>query len=110
MKLNWLKNISGTVLALSLIGVGGAIAQEEPNYSEWDSDGNSELSYEEWDAGFDDEGVFETWDADGDGLLSEDEYGEGVFNAYDDNDDTVLEEPEFGDYGDDLGDEGFWDV
>lgn len=111
MKRDWLQSIGGVVLALSLVGAGSALANEEElNYSDWDTDGVEGISYEEWDEGFDDEGIFESWDADGDGLLSEDEYGEGIYDAYDDDDDDIIEEPEFGDYGDDIGDEGFWDV
>nr|WP_297457765.1 hypothetical protein [uncultured Halomonas sp.] len=109
MKRDILQSIGGLVLAFSLVGAGSALAQEQ-NYSDWDTDGNDGISYEEWNAGFDHESVFEEWDADGNGTLDNDEYGQGVYDAYDDNGDGVIDEPEFGDYGDDIGDEGFWDV
>lgn len=56
------------------------------------------------------ETAYNDWDADGDGNLSEDEFNEGVYAGYDQDDSGVIEEPEFGDYGDDIGDGGFWDV
>lgn len=109
MKINWLKNISGALLAISMVGIGGAIAQEE-NYSNWNTDGNEGLSYEEWDSGFDDEGIFDSWDSDGNGTLTEEEYNRGVYDSYDANNDGMIDEEEFGDYNDDRGDGGFWDV
>ncbi|MEO3433870.1 hypothetical protein [Inquilinus sp. CAU 1745] len=94
--------------ALALMAATPAMAQEA--YDDWDADANGTLEMEEFNTGFYDNGVFDSWDMDDDGLLSEDEFGEGVYNGYDVDDSGVLEEPEFGDYGDDLGDEGFWDV
>lgn len=108
MTMTWLKTTTAASFALALMAAAPAVAQE--NYDDWDSDGSETLEMEEFNTGFSENGIFDDWDMDDDGLLSEDEFGEGVYNGYDANDDGVLDEPEFGDYGDDLGDEGFWDV
>lgn len=112
MTMSWLKttlkSTAATSFVLALMTAAPAVAQE--NYTDWDSDGSEALEMEEFNTGFGDSGIFDDWDLDDDGALSEDEFGEGVYNGYDVNDDGVLDEPEFGDYGDDLGDEGFWDV
>lgn len=105
---SWMKTTTAAGFALALMTAAPAMAQEA--YDDWDADASGALEMEEFNTGFYDNGVFDAWDADDDGLLSEDEFGEGVFDGYDIDDSGVLEEPEFGDYGDDLGDEGFWDV
>ncbi|GHG21136.1 hypothetical protein [Paracoccus aerius] len=107
-----LKKIAGLGAVLAALAASPAMAQ---NMTEWDSDGDGALNQEEfgtgWNSAFgEDETAFSTWDGDDDGALSEDEYNAGVFNSYDRDDSGVIEEPEFGDVGDDLGDEGFWDV
>lgn len=107
-----LKKIAGVGVILVALVAAPAAAQE---MTEWDSDGDSTLNQEEfntgWGSSFEDgKSAFSTWDGDGDGALSEDEYNTGVFNSYDDDGSGAIEEPEFGDVGDDMGDEGFWDV
>ena len=42
--------------------------------------------------------------------ITEDELTEGIFSGYDDDGTGFIEEPELTDIGDDMGDEGFWDV
>ena len=55
-------------------------------------------------------GMLGEWDTDGDAALSEDEFSTGVFGEYDQDGTGIIEEPELTDIGDDMGDEGFWDV
>lgn len=110
MKRNWIHAIGGTLVAFSLLGAGGAFAQENNNFNDWDSDGSGAIDFEEWDAGFDDEGVFDSWDANDDNMLDDNEYGEGIYNTYDQDESGDLSEDEYGDFNDDAGDEGFWDV
>ena len=50
------------------------------------------------------------WDTDGDGANSEDEFTTGVYGEYDEDESGVIEQPELTGVGDDMGDEGFWDV
>lgn len=89
-------------------------------YENWDTDADGALSQTEYDAGLGENDaafeerfgadVFNTWDADNSGALSEQEYCNAAYAGYDADESNVIEEPEFGDVGDDMGDEGFWDV
>lgn len=89
-------------------------------FDDWDANDDDMLSREELDQGIgENEQAFSArfgsdpiadWDADGDEALSEDEFYEGTYSVYDADDNDVIEEPEFGDLGDDMGDQGFWDV
>ncbi|GHB13679.1 EF-hand domain-containing protein [Modicisalibacter luteus] len=109
MKRTWINGLGGTLIAFSMLSAGSAFAQEN-GFSEWDSDGDGVVNYEEFDAGFDDEGLYNSWDANGDNMLDEQEYGEGIYNTYDRDGSGDWSEDEYGDFGDDAGDEGFWDV
>lgn len=106
----------------------GAIDQNEWNtrwseagvYDSWDANDDDALSEEEWTAGIGDneeafderfgETAYDDWDLDDDGALTGDEFSEGVFAGYDADGSGAIEEPEFGDVGDDMGDEGLFDV
>lgn len=76
----------------------------------WDIDGDGVILREEFDQGFADWGTFATFDTDADGFVTEDEFVAEIFVSYDDDFDGIIEEPELTDIGDDMGDEGFWDV
>jgi hypothetical protein len=96
-----------TALALSLFAA-PALAQEA--YEDWDSNSDAAIDENEFGTGFGDTGIYDEWDADDDGNLTEEEFNAGVYGGYDDDDSGVLEEPELGDVGDDLGDEGLFDI
>lgn len=80
------------------------------DYEAWDIDGDGILLSNEFADGFGEIGTLGEWDIDGDGALSEDEFSTGVFGEYDADGTGLIEEPELTDIGDDMGDEGFWDV
>lgn len=109
MKRTWINGIGGTLVTFSLLSAGSAFAQEA-GFSEWDTNGDGAVGYEEFDSGFDDEGAFNSWDANDDNMLDEQEYGEGIFGLYDEDGNGDLTEDEYGDFNDDAGDNGFWDV
>ena len=89
-------------------------------YDKWDANDDGNVSQDEWNAAIGDnstafnerfgETAWDDWDADDNDMLTNEEFQTGAFGAYDDNDDNYIDEPEFGDYGDDIGDGGFWDV
>lgn len=83
-----------------------AVASLEP----WDVDGDGVILRNEFLDGFREWGTFGEFDLDVDGFVTEGEFAEGVFARYDDDLDGIIEEPELTDIGDDMGDEGFWDV
>lgn len=76
----------------------------------WDVDGDGILLRNEFVDGFAPERTMAQWDTDNSDSLSEEEFARGVFRMYDENSDGVIDEPELHDIGDDMGDEGFWDV
>lgn len=76
----------------------------------WDIDGDGVILSNEFRDGWGEVGMLGEWDTDGDGGLSEEEFTTGVYGEYDEDGSGVIEEPELTDIGDDMGDEGFWDV
>ena len=94
------------------MGATGFWGDEEDgyDYQAWDIDGDGVILSNEFADGWGEVGMLGEWDVDGDGALSEDEFTTGVYGEYDDDDSGVIEEPELTDIGDDMGDEGFWDV
>lgn len=102
-----LKKLTLASVAAALLTASPVLAQE---MTEWDGDGDGAVSEEEFGTGFGEVGTYDGWDADGDGMLSEDEFNSGVFGGYDSDDSGVIEEPEFGDVGDDIGDGGLFDI
>ncbi|GGK54707.1 hypothetical protein [Salinarimonas ramus] len=106
----------------------GSISETEWNtgwsdagvYDAWDANDDNAISEDEWTAGVGEneelwnerfgETAYGDWDADDDGALTEEEFGSGVYAGYDADESGVIEEPEFGDAGDDIGDEGLFDV
>ncbi|MFZ3585190.1 hypothetical protein ACOI1H_24095 [Loktanella sp. DJP18] len=80
------------------------------DYQAWDVDGDGVILSNEFADGWGETGMFGEFDVDTDGALSEDEFSNGVFGQYDEDGTGIIEEPELTDIGDDMGDEGFWDV
>ncbi|GGK54687.1 hypothetical protein [Salinarimonas ramus] len=86
----------------------------------WDTNDDNSIGPDELSAGLGDnatafnerfgDDAFTEWDEDADGMLTETEFNEGVYAGYDADDSGVIEEPEYGDLGDDVGDEGFFDI
>jgi hypothetical protein len=76
----------------------------------WDVDGDGILLRNEFNNGWGERGMLSEFDINADELISEEEFGTGIFNQYDIDGDRVISEPELTDIGDDMGDEGFWDV
>ena len=102
-----LKKLTLASAAAALLTASPLVAQE---ISEWDEDGDGAVSEEEFGTGFGEVGTYNEWDEDGDGALSEEEFNAGVYGGYDADDSGAIEEPEFGDVGDDMGDGGLFDV
>lgn len=88
------------------VGLGGEFVEMEA----WDVDGDGVMLRNEFQDGFREWGTFGEFDVDRDGGITEDELTEGIFTRYDDDGTGFIEEPELTDIGDDMGDEGFWDV
>ena len=104
---NYMKILGASALSALLLAP-PALAQEE-DYGAWDGDGDGMWSEEEFGEGFGEgeEDSFGMWDEDDDGMLSEDEYNAGVMGAYDEDDDGFLNEEEQAAFmEDDEG--GFW--
>lgn len=84
-------------LSLALASTGAFAA--EWGFNEWDGDGDGALTEEEFGAGFENAGLFNTWDENGDGVLAEDEWSNiGVdadYASWDENGDGALAEDEF---------------
>ncbi len=86
----------------------------------WDANDDDMIDENEWTAGIGDneadfnerfgETAWDDWDVNDDAMLDRDEFNTGVYGAYDADDSGFIEEPEFGDLGDDIGDEGIFDV
>lgn len=87
-----------------------ALGGDELGYEAWDVDGDGVLLRNEFEDGFREWGTFGEFDVDADGSLTEDEITDGIFAGYDEDGTGFIEEPELTDIGDDMGDEGFWDV
>ncbi|CCF22205.1 Putative exported calcium-binding EF-hand domain protein (plasmid) [Pseudorhizobium banfieldiae] len=89
-------------------------------FDRWDTDSNGSLSEAEFKEGIGDkeqafsdrygDGWFDDWDANADAGIDENEYYDGLYSSYDENNNDVIEEPEYGDLGDDMGDDGWFDV
>lgn len=80
------------------------------SYQAWDVDGDGVVLSNEFSDGFSEVGLLGEWDVDQDGALNEEEFTTGVYDRYDEDNTGIIEEPELTDIGDDMGDEGFWDV
>lgn len=80
------------------------------DFEAWDIDGDGVILLTEFVDGWKQTDMFGKWDTDNDGSLSDDELTTGVFDKYDGDGSGVIEEPELTDIGDDMGDEGLWDV
>ncbi|WP_265499685.1 penta-EF hand family protein [Paracoccus beibuensis] len=83
---------------------------ETVDHQAWDVDGDGVILANEFADGWGETGRFGEFDSDADGSLTEDEFTTGIFGEYDADGTGVIEEPELTDVGDDMGDEGFWDV
>lgn len=95
------------------LGTGGATLDEEEDLfvvPAWDIDGDGVILSEEFEEGLRGWGTFATFDADLDGFISPHEFAASVFFRYDADGTGLIEEPELEDIGDDMGDEGFWDM
>ena len=89
-------------------------------FNTWDADDDGNLTENEFNTGLGDnrerfdarygDSWFDDWDADDNDMINEDEYYGGLYDTYDADDNNLIEEPEFGDVGDDMGDEGWFDV
>ena len=102
-----LSKLAGISAVIASLTAAPLMAQD---VGEWDTDEDTMLTEEEFGEGFGERGVFGEWDEDQDEMLTEDEFNRGVFGQYDRDETGAIEEPEFGDVGDDMGDEGFWDM
>lgn len=80
------------------------------DYEAWDIDGDGVILSNEFADGWGEVGMLGEFDLDDDGALSEEEFTTGVYGEYDEDGTGIIEEPELTDIGDDMGDEGFWDV
>ena len=93
---------------------------ESGAFGGWDANDDDMLSQDEFDAGIGENNeefqtrfgndAFSEWDANEDDSLSNDEFNEGVYSSYDEDESGTIEESEFSNLGDDMGDNGFWDV
>lgn len=93
-------------------GAGGYWNRDETvgDFEAWDIDGDGVVLSNEFSDGWGEVGMLGEWDVDRDGALNEDEFTTGVYGQYDADGTGIIEEPELTDIGDDMGDEGFWDV
>ncbi|MDQ1900236.1 hypothetical protein RAH32_07250 [Paracoccus sp. WLY502] len=85
-------------------------AEDVIGFEAWDIDGDGIILSNEFQTGFQTWGTFGEFDTTADGGVTKEELSEGIFARYDDDDDGLIEEPELADIGDDMGDEGLWDV
>ena len=85
-------------------------AGEAIGFQAWDVDGDGVILGNEFQTGFQTWGLFAEFDRTGDGSITEDELTQEIFDRYDDDGDGLIEDPELADIGDDMGDEGLWDV
>lgn len=110
----WRRSIGGGLIEEGAdLGKEGTILDEEEDVlvvPAWDIDGDGVILSEEFGEGFREWGTFAEFDADLDGFVSPEEFAASVFFRYDEDGTGYIEEPELRDIGDDLGDEGFWDV
>jgi Ca2+-binding EF-hand superfamily protein len=95
------------------LGQEGAIVDEGENVfllRPWDIDGDGVLLRNEFEEGLRGWGTFAEFDADLNGFIRPEEFAASVFFRYDADGAGFLEEPELSDIGDDMGDDGFWDM
>jgi hypothetical protein len=76
----------------------------------WDIDGDGTILRNEFEEGLRGWGTFAEFDADLNGFIRPEEFAASVFFRYDADGAGFLEEPELSDIGDDMGDDGFWDM
>lgn len=76
MRHRWLKTLSGTVVAASLLALPAAAAE----FGEWNTDGDAGLTRNEFDTRFGGLGVYNKWDADRNGIISQSEWQAGIGN------------------------------
>lgn len=89
---------------------GGMWYDDENLVENWDVDGDGVILQNEWADSIGEVGLLGAFDANADGTVDEAEFGAGIFDRYDEDGDGVIQEAELTDLGDDMGDEGFWDV
>ena len=97
-----------------------AAFQRNQAFATWDDDDDGNLTKAEFEAGLGNrqerfeqrfgENWFETWDEDGSGAVSETEYYEGLHGSYDTNRDGMIDEPEYSSFGQDMGEDGWFEI
>lgn len=84
-----------------------------------DADGDGSIARTEFEEAIGDETAFnerfgetafDDWDANDDDMLTDEEFGAGVYGAYDADASGTLDEEEFATYGDDMGEDGLFDI
>ena len=107
------RRIGGELVEEASLGEDGAILDEEEDVfivPAWDIDGDGVILSEEFAEGFREWGTFREFDEDVDGFVSPRELAAAIFLRYDEDGTGFIEEAELQDIGDDMGDEGFWDM
>lgn len=61
--------LGGIALASALAGASSTVSAQDWDFTAWDTDGDGMLTDEEWGVG-----VYDIYDVDDDGLLDDDEY------------------------------------
>lgn len=104
MKSDWQTVLGGIALTSAMAVAVPLHAQE---LDAWDTDQSGTLDFNEWNTGWMENS---SWDQDGDGLISDQEYGQGIFDTYDANDDQFWDDSERQLFEDDAGEGGWLDM
>lgn len=92
MKRHFLLALSAAALVFAS---GSALANEDCEFSdELDDNADCRVSEDEFVGHYKQSGVYAIWDSNGDGWISEEEFGAGLYDYYDRDDDGVIVEDE----------------
>lgn len=109
MKLLYSAKYLMTALFLVSLAMASPAMAQECGLDNWDGDENDNLNTSEFSSALTEQDFYDSWDNDGDGFLSEEEWGVGVerffgdydpeaygnFSEWDSDDDGTLTEDEF---------------